>query len=99
MELIGQVEDIIYKNETNGYLIATFIMEDTDTTIVGYLPFVNKGDNLKVIGKFVKHPEYGEQFKVDSFEKIIPKTRRCIRKISSKWNNKRNRTIYCKKNS
>ena len=99
MELIGQIEDIIYKNETNGYLIATFIMEDADTTIVGYLPFVNKGDNLKVIGKFVKHPEYGEQFKVDSFEKIIPKTRRCIRKISSKWNNKRNRTIYCKKNS
>ena len=81
MELTGQIEDIIYKNETNGYLIATFIMEDTDITIVGYLPFVNKGDNLKVVGKFVKHPEYGEQFKVDTFEKIIPKTKDALERF------------------
>lgn len=74
MELIGTVEDIIYKNESNGYMIATFKMANTDTTIVGYLPFVNKGDNLKVIGKSVVHPDYGEQFKVDTFEKIMPQT-------------------------
>ena len=46
MELKGTVQDIIYKNETNGYTIATFDMESADTTIVGYLPFVqgsNKG--------------------------------------------------------
>ena len=73
-ELTGEVEDIIYKNEINGYTIATFYMKDSDTVIVGYLPFVNKGDNLKVTGKFVNHPEYGEQFKVDIFEKIMPQT-------------------------
>ena len=41
---------------------------DSETTIVGYLPFVNIGDTLKVVGKFVEHPEYGTQFKVDTFE-------------------------------
>lgn len=74
MELTGIIEDIIYKNETNGYTIATFQMESSETTVVGYLPFIQKGDSLKVIGKFVTHPDYGDQFKVETFEKIMPKT-------------------------
>ncbi len=74
MELTGEIEDIIYKNEINGYTIATFYMNNSDTVIVGYLPFVNKGDNLKITGRFVNHPEYGEQFKVETFEKIMPET-------------------------
>lgn len=74
MELTGEVEDIIYKNDTNGYTIASFYMKNTDTVIVGYLPFVNKGDNLKVTGRYVNHPDYGEQFKVETFEKIVPET-------------------------
>ena len=74
MELTGEIEDIIYKNDVNGYTIASLYSKDTDTIIVGYLPFVNKGDNVKVVGKFVNHPEYGEQFKVDTFEKIMPES-------------------------
>lgn len=74
MELTGEIRDIIYKNESNGYMIASFYMENSDTTVVGYMPFVNKGDNLKVQGKVVNHPDYGEQFKVETFEKIMPET-------------------------
>ena len=74
MELKGSLQDIIYKNETNGYCIATFETDEIQTTVVGYLPFIQKGDSLKVIGKFVTHPDYGEQFKVDTFEKIMPET-------------------------
>ena len=83
MELVGEVEDIIYKNEINGYMIAIFVMDDSVTTIVGYLPFVNKGDNLKVTGKYVNHPEYGEQFKVETFEKIIPKSTSALERFLS----------------
>ena len=74
MELKGTIQDVIYKNEVNGYTIATFEMESADTTIVGYLPFIQKGDSLKIIGKFVTHPDYGDQFKVETFEKIMPET-------------------------
>lgn len=74
MELKGTIQDVIYKNEINGYTIATFEMESADTTIVGYLPFIQKGDSLKIIGKFVTHPDYGDQFKVETFEKIMPET-------------------------
>ena len=89
MNLQGQVETIIYRNEQNGYTIANVninkfesddevlnsrIAKNGNLTLVGYLPFVNKGDNLKAIGKMVMHQEYGEQFKVESFEKVMPET-------------------------
>ena len=51
MQLEGQVIDIIYKNDVNSYTVATFeTSEQEETTIVGYLPFVNEGDNLKITG-------------------------------------------------
>lgn len=74
MEIEGVVTDIIYQNDINSYLIAEFEMEDEITTIVGYLPFINSGDTLKLVGKYVEHKDYGRQFKVDTFEKLMPKT-------------------------
>jgi len=74
LEIEGVVTDIIYQNEVNSYVIAEFEMEEEIITIVGYLPFVNSGDTLKLIGKYVEHKDYGTQFKVDTFEKLMPKT-------------------------
>ena len=74
MELTGEIESIIYNNETNGYTIAVLQTETVEITIVGYLPFINRGDTLKVYGKLVNHPDYGEQLKVETFEKLMPKT-------------------------
>lgn len=74
MELIGEIVDIIYQNEVNSYTIANLETETEVFTVVGYLPFVNIGDNLKLFGKFVTHQEYGRQFKIETFEKIIPQT-------------------------
>ena len=51
---------------------------DNEITIVGYLPFVNIGDTLKIVGKFVEHQEYGMQFKVDTFEKMMPQTTKAL---------------------
>ena len=74
MEIKGEVTEIIYKNEVNGYCIAAFETQEEATTIVGYLPFVNKNDTLEVTGKFVEHQEYGRQFKVETFKKVMPET-------------------------
>ena len=83
MQLEGQVIDIIYKNDINSYTVATFeTSEQEETTIVGYLPFVNEGDNLKITGDIVKHPDYGEQFKI---AKDYANNTRSIGKISFKW--------------
>ena len=74
MELKGEIVDIIYKNEVNSYVVANLETETEVFTVVGYLPFINVGDNLKLEGKFVTHQEYGRQFKIDTFEKIMPQT-------------------------
>ncbi len=74
MEITGEVTDIIYKNDINSYCIAEFETDEEQTTIVGYLPFVVLGDTLKVVGKFVEHKDYGRQFKIDTFEKLMPQT-------------------------
>ena len=72
MEIKGRIRDIIYRNEINSYTIATFETDEEETTVVGYLPFIEKGDNLKVTGNFVEHPEYGRQLKIETFEKLMP---------------------------
>ena len=80
MELTGEITAIIYQNEINSYTIADMYVDELDgkedniITIVGYLPFVVEGDELKVTGRFVEHKEYGRQFKVDTFEKLMPQT-------------------------
>ena len=74
MELTGEVKEIIYQNEINSYTVAEFETDNEEITIVGYLPFINVGDILKLIGKIVTHQDYGEQFKVDTFEKMMPQT-------------------------
>ncbi len=74
MEIRGEVTDIIYQNDVNSYTIAVFETEEEETTIVGYLPFVRSGDTLKLEGRFVEHKDYGRQFKIETFEKIMPET-------------------------
>ena len=74
MELKGEIVDVIYKNEVNSYMVANLETEIEVFTVVGYLPFINVGDILKLEGKFITHQEYGRQFKIETFEKVLPET-------------------------
>jgi len=80
VEIQGQIEEIIYQNDVNSYTVAEFETDGELITVVGYLPFINKGDSLKLIGKYVEHQEYGTQFKIDTFEKLIPETPEALEK-------------------
>ena len=48
VEIQGKLNDIIYQNEVNSYTVATFETDDEELTVVGYLPFINLGDSLKL---------------------------------------------------
>jgi len=74
LEIEGEIETIIYCNEVNSYTVARLITEDDTITIVGFLPFINIGDSVTLVGEFVTHKDYGEQFKVETFRKEMPKT-------------------------
>ncbi len=87
MELEGQIETIIYYNEINSYTIARLMTEDVgEMTIVGFLPFVNIGDNITVYGEYVIHKDYGKQFKVNTFKKNMPQTLEALEKYLASEN-------------
>lgn len=74
MELKGEIKEIIFQNEINSYTIAVLENKSEEITVVGYLPFITIGDSLKLEGKYVTHQDYGRQFKIETFEKIMPET-------------------------
>jgi len=87
LEIEGQLTNIIYKNDMNSYTVAEFLTnEDEELTVVGYLPFINVGDSLKLVGSLVKHPDYGEQFKISTFEKVMPSTPEALEKYLANGN-------------
>ena len=79
----GTVEEIIYSNEVNGYTVCEIRKDKDVITAVGFMPFVNAGEVLKISGRWVTHPDYGEQFKVEMYEKLLPKTTEAIEKYLS----------------
>ncbi len=73
-EIQGVVEDIVFQNEENGYAIAHIADNNERTTIVGIIPFLAEGQNLKLKGQWVVHPQFGRQLKVESCQEILPNT-------------------------
>lgn len=74
IEIVGIVEEIIFKNEENGYTIAILESEGDIITIVGNMPLIDKGENISIEGDFILHKTYGEQFKVESYKLVVPTT-------------------------
>ncbi|MDQ2085110.1 ATP-dependent RecD-like DNA helicase [Herbivorax sp. ANBcel31] len=70
----GTIEEIIFTNEINGFTVCEIKCDEDDIVAVGFMPFINVGEILKVTGKMVNHPDYGEQLKVEMYEKMLPET-------------------------
>lgn len=78
LNLSGRVNHIIYQNTTNGYTVLSISNEDGEFTAVGSMPFVCVGETLEIAGGFKSHPKFGEQFCVESFNKVMPDTSESI---------------------
>ena len=72
--MCGNVEDVRFHNEENGYTIAVLETPDNIITIVGNIPLIRKGETLRVKGTMIMHPTYGEQLKVETYELVAPAT-------------------------
>ena len=54
VEIRGEIIEIIYKNETNGYTICNILTkDDEEITVVGFLPYIQVGEEIKVNGNWV----------------------------------------------
>ncbi len=66
------VENIIYSNDDNGYTVCDVWHNDELVCAVGFMPCICEGDSLTLRGKWTVHHDYGEQFKVEYYEKTMP---------------------------
>lgn len=74
----GMVEEIVYTNYANGYTVCTLDSGGEMVTATGCMPYLSEGESVKLTGKWVTHPEYGEQFSVALYEKIAPQAAAAI---------------------
>lgn len=72
----GIVNNVVYQNDDNGYCIFELLDEEVNNEFicVGYIPKINIGEYLKITGTKIKHPTYGEQIKIENYEKSSPST-------------------------
>ena len=69
----GVIDSIIYKNEENGYTIASVLLDDGGTTtVLGNLPFLGAGEHISATGSYSIHPQHGPQFQVESYYREMP---------------------------
>ena len=69
----GIVDQIIFKNDDNGYAIC--LIEDDSgrpVTVTGTMPYVCEGDRIKAVGVWFTHKKYGRQFNVSYYERELP---------------------------
>ncbi len=71
-ELTGYVENIIFRNDDNGYTVLDFIADEEMITCTGLFPVVSEGENLLLKGDYTDHPVYGRQFKVVGYDVVAP---------------------------
>ncbi len=71
--LEGEIYEIIYQNEENGYTVCEVEINNSLVTACGNMPFIAPGEQVILEGRWVTHPDYGEQFSVTSIERALPK--------------------------
>ena len=72
LEIKGTVEDIIFRNEDNGFCVAIIDYKNEMLFIKGIIPIIEIGQMMSFTGKYVNDSKYGEQFNVDSSQIILP---------------------------
>lgn len=76
VSLEGTVEEIIFRNDANGFTVLELLTDSDSSTVtaVGVLPFLAPGEHARFTGTWTTHPEYGRQLRVESYENCAPAT-------------------------
>ena len=72
-ELSGVIENVVYRNESNDYSVIEIVDKENNLiTCVGNMPLPFEGENVRLVGNWTYHKDFGRQFAFDSFEKTLP---------------------------
>ena len=68
----GSVEEIVYRNDLNGYTVINFGTQQYLIVAVGVMPDISEGEKLNIWGDWETNPKYGRQFKVMEYTVVVP---------------------------
>ena len=76
MRFEGSVEEVIYRNDDNGYSVVRVKIDSIHdiTTCVGCFPLVIEGENVILEGEWILDKLYGRQIRVSSAQIKLPTT-------------------------
>ncbi len=74
LKITGNVTDITYRNDVNGYTVFWVDKGDEELTVVGTAADIKIGDKVELVGEFTYHSLYGRQFKADLCTATLPET-------------------------
>ena len=79
--LRGTLERVVFHNDENGYTVFRLKMQGKaePVTVVGSMNAPQPGIGLAVTGCFVEDSRFGRQFKMESYETLLPATLEGIR--------------------
>ncbi len=83
VDVEGVIEEIIYRNEDNGYTILTVATDAEEITVVGTLFRTTIGERIVVKGNYNSHPIYGLQLKAEEFQCFMPQEQAGMEKYLS----------------
>ncbi len=86
VSLVGTLEKIVYSNPENGFLIGTFLIENSirPITVKGIVFNTHEHESLRLKGFWENHKIYGRQFSIREFMPVEPtSTEGMVRYLSS----------------
>lgn len=79
----GFVDNIIFRNEDNGYTVFEITYNNEDITCVGVFNYISAGEFITAQGDFVKHSVYYMQFSIKSYEFKAPDDAKSVKRYLS----------------
>jgi exodeoxyribonuclease V alpha subunit len=81
------IERVTFHNDENGYSVVKVLPAETKAkakgdviTVLGNFTNPIVGESLRCHGQWIKHPQYGSQFKMERYETLRPATAAAIEK-------------------
>ena len=74
LHIEGTVENVLFKNESNGYIVLDLDAGGELITVVGELGDIEEGESLILEGSYTTHRRFGTQFRAVYCERKLPDT-------------------------
>ncbi|MFM1669120.1 ATP-dependent RecD-like DNA helicase [Streptococcus mutans] len=88
----GTIDRVIFENTSNFFKIILLEIDDTDSNfddfeiiVTGTIADVIEGENYTFWGELTQHPKYGQQLKVERYQRAKPSSAGLIKYFSSQY--------------